>query len=187
MYNENLGAIIKIYEFLTLNHINVINVIGDENVRTLLQYYFKNLIYSPNGFPINVKNNNNTGLIINYMHMYDKIPAEFVFIAPWSSLENPLLIFEYSKKYRMNKNLIYSQYPIHVYFEYNRYYEQWFIPFVQLPIILEQKTDIIISSDNQEKDSGKEDNDCKCPSDDKLKDLVKVVSKKIGKLNAYLE
>jgi len=186
MFNEDLGISIKLAEYLLYNKINIIYFEGYQNIKDFLKQYVPGLIFSRNGLEIHIRNKTTEkGLIINYLSSIKKIYAKYAILIPWSNIENPLIMYEYKKKYKLSKNSILSNLDYVSYQEYNKYYELQFknpVTFDLVPTMI-LKEPIEISSPPGVPPMLPENQ----ISDVEIKKILGGINNKIRILNEFLE
>lgn len=99
---EEKGIILGIILFLLKNRENLFDkkiIILNDYVRKIIKELFLDLIIKKRGkgFNINIKNNENSGLIINNLNNLNKINSKSVRLLPWYDSDNPIVMFKYNK------------------------------------------------------------------------------------------
>ena len=173
MLNEDLGIVVKLYEYFTYHNIHVVKIEHYDSISFMLKQYMPNLQFSSGGINVNIRNNKRKGLIIQNIHNCEKkINAKEIYLIPWSNMENPLIMYFRNKKYKISKTKILRSFYNLSYEQYNKMYETFFPqfePVIQLPA--EIPTESVLTE-------GKEIG--------KIKDVVKAISGKISKLNELI-
>jgi hypothetical protein len=179
MYNEELGIVLKLSEYLIKKQIQEIYLKKYKSFEPILQDICGNLYFSDSGLHINIKNNEKNGIIINYVDNIDIIHAKRIYLIPWSNIENPLIMYKYNKKYIVKKKKINRKFHYLSYDIYNRSYAMkiqntysaslQLLPIQQGPILYEQ-VDTSSTTNNIQNMY--------------IKQLIKALTKKIHLLNS---
>lgn len=108
---ENKGIILGIISYLIENHKQLKDnkiIIKNTKFNNVISNLFPNMKIMDNGsgFKINIKNQKNSGLIINNLQNLSIINAEKITILPWFDKDNPIIMYLYTKKEIYDKNFL---------------------------------------------------------------------------------
>ena len=108
---ENKGIILGIISYLIENHKQLKDnkiIIKNTKFNNVISNLFPNMKIMDNGsgFKINIKNQKNSGLIINNLQNLSIINAEKITILPWFDKDNPIIMYLYTRKEIYDKNFL---------------------------------------------------------------------------------
>jgi hypothetical protein len=100
---ENKGIVLGIISYLVENHVllkNNVIVIQNTKFKTVISNLFPDFKIVDNGpgFKINIKNQKNSGLVINNLQNLSTINAKKVKVLPWFDIDNPIVMYLHTKK-----------------------------------------------------------------------------------------
>ena len=103
---EDRGIIVGIIHYILKNQ-DVLNdeniLISDKRIRKIIKYLFPDMMIHKSrntGFKINIRDQNYSDLVINNVKNIDVINARKVRYLLWFNKDNPMIMFEYNKKYK---------------------------------------------------------------------------------------
>lgn len=100
---EDRGIIIGIMYYILKYFMQIFDkriVIEDGRIRKMIKYLFYDLDIhkSGDGIRVNIRNNVMEEVVINNYNNLDTIPANNLYILPWSNRDNPMVMFRVSQK-----------------------------------------------------------------------------------------
>lgn len=100
---DDKGIVLGIIYHITKYNQNV-SLSQDDYINDIIKYLFPSQSDGKASININIKNNIQEGIIINNIKNLDSVCSDRVYLLPWSNKENPLIMFEFNKDKKTNKD-----------------------------------------------------------------------------------